>query len=682
MSVRVLFGAVSLAALSAAAPAFAEEAPPHDVSEVVITAAPYAVQAENMTASVAVVTRRDLDLAPQGGLGDVLAGMPGLRSTAFGAGASRPVVRGLSGPRVLVLNNGVGMIDASALSPDHQVASDPGEAERIEVLRGPSALAYGGSAIGGVVNVIDERIPTHAPAKPEGRVNVSGATVDDSYSASAAVRAAAGPLVFSLDGLKRESKDYEIPVPAESVRQILSEGEFPEGRKSGKLENSAVDLEAYGAGVSYVGSKGYLGVAVKHTDTKYGVPGHSHEHGHDEEEGDHEDHDHEHEEEAPVTIGLKQTRVDLRGEYDGDMGPFAKLRFSGGWADYKHTEFEGDEIGTRFASDGLEGRLELVQAERDGWKGAVGLQALRRDFDAQGDEAYVPKVRITEFGAFTQQRVDKAGWGYEGGLRIDRRKLDSAVGERDFTNVSGSVGAFLTPTDQWFFGVALSRNGRAPTEAELFANGPHIATRGFEIGDPDLKSEIAYSLEATIHYGGERLKADLHLFAAKYDGFIDARPTGDEDDGLAVFAYQQTDADFHGFEAEISYRLWEENGKSFTLEGGADYVRGDTDLGAPARIPPYSVSVRGIADSPHWGGRLEVRQVGEQTRVAQFELPTDSYTVLNARVSYKPYGDPRLELYVDGRNLTDAEVREHTSFLKDIAPSPGRSVRGGVAWRF
>ncbi|WP_269715309.1 TonB-dependent receptor [Caulobacter sp. NIBR2454] len=679
MSVRILFGAASLAALSTAA--MAEEAPGHDVSEVVITAAPYAVEAGAMTASVAVVTRQDLDLAPQAGLGEVLAGMPGLRSTAFGAGASRPVVRGLSGPRVLVLNNGVGMIDASALSPDHQVASDPGEAERIEVLRGPSALAYGGSAIGGVVNVIDERIPTHRPEKPEGRVNVSGATVDDSYSASAAVRAAAGPLVFSLDGLKRKSDDYEIPVPAESVRQILSEGEFPESRKGGKLENTAVDLEAYGAGVSYVGAAGYLGVAVKHTDTSYGVPGHSHEHEHEHEEG--EDHDHEeHEEEAPVTIGLKQTRVDLRGEYDGAFGPFAKLKFSGGWADYKHTEFEGDEVGTRFLSDGVEGRLDLVQAERDGWKGAVGFQALRRDFDAQGDEAYVPKTRITEFGAFTQQRVDKDGWGYEGGLRVDQRKLDSLAGERDFTNISGSVGAFLKPSDAWFFGVALSRNGRAPTEAELFANGPHVATRGFEIGNPDLDSEIAYSLEATLHYGGDRLDADLHLFAAKYDGFIDARPTGEEEDGLAVFAYEQTDADFHGFEAEVSYRLWEQDRKSFTLEAGADYVRGDTDLGAPARIPPYSVSVRGIADSPHWGGKLEVRQVGKQTRVAEFELPTDAYTVLNARVSYKPFGDPRMEFYIDGRNLTDAEVREHTSFLKDIAPSPGRSVRGGVAWRF
>ncbi|HQR90158.1 MAG TPA: TonB-dependent receptor, partial [Caulobacter sp.] len=494
MSRRVVFSAVSLLALACAMGAHANEAAPAQddagVSKVVVTAAPYAVSADNLTASVAIVDRTDLDLAPPTGLGDLLSGMPGVRSTAFGAGASRPVVRGLAGPRVQVLTNGVGQIDASALSPDHQVATDPGEAERIEVLRGPAALAYGGSAIGGVINIIDDRIASRAPdGGYSGRLLASGATGDDSYAVSGAIHAAVGPLVLTLDGLKREADDYEIPVFAESRRLLASEGETAEGG-GGKLANTAVELEAIGAGVSYVGADGFIGVSVKKTDTSYGVPGHAHE-----EEGA--------EEEGPVTIGLTQTRIDLRGEYNKAIGPFAKVRLSAGHADYKHTEFEGDAVGTRFMSDGYEGRVELVQAERGGWKGAVGVQGLRRNFDAQGDEAYVPRTKITEYGAFTQQRVEKAGWGYEGGLRIDYRDLDSLKGQADFTNVSGSLGVFARPSDAVFFGLAVSRNSRAPTEAELYAEGPHVATRGFEIGNPNLDAETAWSVEATAHYSGE-----------------------------------------------------------------------------------------------------------------------------------------------------------------------------------
>lgn len=673
MSRRVVFSAVSLLALACAMGAHANEAAPAqddtEVSKVVVTAAPYAVSADNLTASVAIIDRTDLDLAPPTGLGDLLSGMPGVRSTAFGAGASRPVVRGLAGPRVQVLTNGVGQIDASALSPDHQVATDPGEAERIEVLRGPAALAYGGSAIGGVINIIDDRIASRAPEGGySGRLLASGATGDDSYSVSGAIHAAVGPLVLTLDGLKREADDYEIPVFPESRRQLESEGETAEGG-GGKLANTAVDLKAFGAGVSYVGADGFIGVSVKKTDTTYGVPGHAHEEPGVEEEG-------------PVTIGLTQTRIDLRGEYDKAFGPFAKLRVSAGHADYEHTEFEGDAVGTKFMSDGYEGRVELVQAERDGWKGAVGFQALRRNFDAQGDEAYVPKTKITEYGAFTQQRVEKAGWGYEGGLRIDYRNLDSLKGEADFTNISGSAGVFARPSDAVFFGVALSRNSRAPTEAELYAEGPHVATRGFEIGDPNLEEETAWSVEATAHYTGERLSADLHLFTARYDGFIDLRPTGAEEDGLAVYEYVQTKADFRGFEVETSYKAWRKADQSLTLEASGDFVRGATDLGPPARIPSYSVTGRAIYDARFWTARVEARHVGEQDRVAEGELPTDAYTTLNASLAWKPKGDGSLRLFLDGRNLTDEEVREHASFLKDIAPSAGRSLRAGVAYRF
>ncbi|MFN3857023.1 MAG: TonB-dependent receptor [Caulobacter sp.] len=670
MRATSLLAGASLAALAVASPALAQE----EVTEVVVTAAPYAISEDSATTSVAIVDREALDVANPSGLGDLLAGLPGLRSTSFGPGASRPVVRGLAGPRVLVLNNGVGLIDASALSPDHQVAIDPGEASRVEVLRGPAALLYGGSAIGGVVNVFDDRIARQPLDRPvSGRLSASASSVDDGTSLSGAVRFSAGPLVFSIDGLTRESGDYRIPAYPESRRQLAEEGEEAEQPAPKRLENSGVELDAYGAGVSFVGDRGYFGVAVKRTETTYGVPGHAHE------------------EDPPppipveeelVTIGLEQTRVDLRGEWALGLGPFETLRFSGGWADYTHTEFEGDEVGTVFTSDGYEGRLELVQAERNGWNGAVGMQFLRRDFDAQGDEAYVPRTRIEEIGVFTLQRVDLGAWGFEGGLRFDRRELDSVVGQRDFDNVSASAGVFVRPADPWFLGLSVSRTSRAPTEAELFADGPHVATRGFEVGDPDLDNEIATSLEFTAHYGGERLSADLHVYHVRYDGFIDLAPTGAEEDDLPVFAYVQTDASFTGFEAEASWTAWSDGGRKLKLEAGADYVRATSDLGPPSRIPPWSVTARMVWDGPQWDGALEVRRVGQQERVSDFELPTDAYTQVNLSGAWSPPSLEGVKLFAEVRNLTDAEIREHASFLKDIAPQPGRSFRAGVAWRF
>ncbi|HYE44510.1 MAG TPA: TonB-dependent receptor [Caulobacter sp.] len=672
MRMSILLAGASFAVLAATSAA-AQEA--GDVAEVVVTAAPYAISEDSATTSVAIVDRDALDEAPAGGLGGLLGGMPGLRSTSFGPGASRPVVRGLAGPRVSVLTNGVGMIDASALSPDHQVASDPGEASRVEVLRGPAALLYGGSAIGGVVNIFDDRIARSLPDRPvSGRFNASVSSVDDGRSVSGALRLTSGPLVFSFDVLSRESDDYRIPAYPESRQLLDAEGEDPEKPFPERLENSAVRLDTFGAGVSFVGDEGYFGVAVKTVDTLYGVPGHAHE-----------------EPAVPppvpepeehVTIGLKQTRLDVRGERNAALGPFQTLRFTGGYADYTHTEFEGAETGTVFTSDGIEGRLELVQAERGGWNGAVGVQALRRDFDAEGDEAYVPRTRIEEFGVFTLQRVDNGGWGYEGGLRFDRRSLDSVAGQREFDNVSASAGLFFRPTDAWFLGLSVSRTGRAPTEAELFADGPHVATRGYEIGDADLEKEVATSLELTAHYGSERLDADLHVYGVRYDGFIDLTPTGAVIDDLDVFQYVQTDATFYGFEAEAAWTAWRDGDRKLKLEAGADYVRADTDLGAPARIPPWSLTGRLVWEDSQWTARLEVRHVAEQDRIATYELPTDSYTQVNLGGSWSPPALKGVKLYAEIRNLTDTEIREHASFLKDLAPQPGRNFRAGIAWRF
>lgn len=701
MTLRHLLLAAACGPALLASPALAAEAPaPTDVEQVVITAAPYAVSLDSATTSVDVMGREELDRAPPVGLGDILEGLPGLRSTFYGPGASRPVIRGLSGPRVLILQNGVGLVDASSVSPDHAVASEPGEASSIEILRGPSTLAYGGSAIGGVVNIIDDRVPSR-PAEGgfQGRVAASAGTVDDSHSLSLGLKAGSGPWVVALDAVSRDSGDYEVPVNPVSDRLAAGSGDTPLTDRA--VRNTDVSLDAYGVGVSYIGADGYIGASVKRTQTQYGVPyPQIVQVGPPPAEG-------------PVYIDLEQTRWDLRGETKIDLGVFDKARFSVGYADYEHAEIEvatGD-VGTRFLSDGVEGRLELVQREHDGWKGALGVQGLKRSFEAIGDEAFIPPVDIEEVGAFLLQRLDRDGWGFEGGLRLDRRTIgadlagrptsgaataygldwSAAPASRDFTGVSASIAAFWRPTPDWFLSLAVSGNSRAPTEFELYADGPHAGTGSYEIGDPTLDPEKVVSVEGTIRWTGSATKAEIHLYTARYDGFIQDLPTGDmaEDDGtldpageLPVFRFVQNDATFVGAEFEITHELWREGDRGLSFEGVFDSVRGDTDAGAPARIPSWSATARLVGEWGPFDWTAEVRRVDGQDRTAAFEPPTDGYTLVGLQVGWRPFEDRDLKLFVDGRNLTDTEAREHTSFLKDIAPLPGRNVRFGISWDF
>ncbi|MDO9587627.1 MAG: TonB-dependent receptor [Brevundimonas sp.] len=674
LSRTLLLAAASWAALAGAA---AAQTPPRDrpatLDDVIVTGTPFGVTDRASLLAVEVLDEEYLAVAPASTLGDLVNGLPGVRSTNFAPGASRPVIRGLSGPRVQVLTNGLGMIDASSVSPDHQVAVDPAEARRIEIVRGPSTLVFGGSAIGGVVNIIDDRIPSEpAEGGLDGHISAQASTIDEGTSLGGRLKANAGPLVFTVDGFTRSASDYGVPVFPESRRLLEEEGEAAGDERT--VENTFVKLDQYGAGVSWIGSRGYIGGSVKHVETTYGVPGHAHE-------PDPLDPDAE---EEGVSIGLEQTRYDLRGELPFDSGPFSAARLSAGWADYAHTEFEGDEVGTQFFSEGYEGRLELIQRERDGWQGVVGLQLLDRTFDAVGDEAYVPRTEIAEQGLYTVQRFDRGAVGFEGGLRLDNRSLESLAGDRDFTNVSASAGVFFRPSAPLFLGLSMARNERAPSEVELFAEGAHIATGAFEVGDIDLNSEVATSIEATVHYASGPFEFDLHAYQAGYDGFIDLRPTGleDPDSDLPIFAYVQTDATFRGFEAEASYRIWEDGERALTLSGAADWVRASTDLGPAARIPPWSVTTGLDWTSRLFDVGLQARHVGEQDRTAAFERPTDSYTLVSLKAAVRPFADRNVVLFAEAANLTDKEAREHASFQKDIAPLPGRNLRMGLTYRF
>lgn len=638
------------------------------LDDVIVTGAPYGISARATTIATTVIDAEALATAPAASLGDLVAGLPGMRSTDFAPGASRPVIRGLSGPRVQVLTNGIGLIDASSVSPDHQVATDPAEASRIEIVRGPATLAYGGTAIGGVVNVIDNRIPTEMPDGVDGMVSAQTSSVDQGWSTSARATFGLGPIAISIDGVKKEADDYDIPSPA--VSQRLADAEGIARGPGGSQPNSFSELESRGIGASWIGSRGFIGASYKDLSSTYGTVA-----------------------EPDVFIQLEQTREDLRGELRFDRGPFRKLTGSYGHADYTHTEFEGPgNPGTIFQSDGQEARADLVQRTRDGWNGAVGVQALSRTFEAIGVEAFVPSSDIEEAGIYTVQRLDRAGWGLEGGLRYDRRTVTATPLsggpeiERDFGNWSGSAAAFIKPTANLFLGLSLAHNERAPSEVELFSDGLHVATGVYERGDATLDNETVTTLEGTVHYAVGRFRGDLHVYASKYDGFIDERDTGavfvDDGESFPIFQFVQTGADFRGFEVEGEYDLWTSGDRSLSLEGAADFVDAQTDQGPAARIPPWSATGRLAWASTPFDASLEVRHVGEQDQLATYELGTDGYTMVNLSASWRPFADKAVTVFAEGHNLTDAEAREHVSFLKEVAPLPGRNLRVGVSYRF
>ncbi len=638
------------------------------LDDVIVTGAPFGISARATTIATTVIDEEALATAPAASLGDLVNGLPGVRSTDFAPGASRPVIRGLSGPRVQVLTNGIGLIDASSVSPDHQVATDPAEANRIEIVRGPATLAYGGTAIGGVVNVIDNRIPTEMPEGLDGLVSAQASSVDNGWSTSGRLTFGLGPIAINIDGVEKKSDDYDIPSPSLSQRRAAADG-VARG-PGGTQVNSFAELESWGAGASWIGSRGFIGASYKDLGSTYGTVA-----------------------EPDVFIQLEQTREDVRGELRFDGGPFQKLTGSYGHADYTHTEFEGPGMpGTIFQSDGWEARSDLVQTTRDGWNGAVGVQTLARSFAAIGAEAFVPSSQIEEAGVYTVQRLDRAGWGLEGGLRYDRRSVTAtplsggSEISRDFGNWSGSAAAFIKPIPNLFLGLSLAHNERAPSEVELFADGLHVATGVYERGDVRLDNETVNTLEGTIHYAAGRFRGDLHVYASSYDGFIDERDTGtvfvDGGESFPIFQFVQTGAEFRGFEAEGEYDLWTRGDRSLSLEGAADFVDAQTDQGPAARIPPYSLTARLKWASTPFDAALEVRRVGQQDQLAAYELGTDGYTMVNLSGVWRPFADKAVTLFAEGHNLTDVEAREHVSFLKDVAPLPGRNLRVGVSYRF
>lgn len=678
-------------------------------SPVIVTAPGPDRTADELIGNATVIEREDVLEMLAGSLGDTLDRQPGVSTTFFGQAASRPVLRGLGAERVQVLTNGIGVIDASAASPDHQVAADGIDAERIEILRGSAALAYGGQAIGGVVNVIDGLIVESFPEKPVS-AELFGAynSVNEGTELAGRAQFTGGPLVFTLSASQRDFGDFDIPDFAESSRfRALEEAEEEEhegeehehdeeAEARDTLDNSFAETQTLAAGLSWIGDTAFLGIAVRQQTAEYGLPGHGgHEHGHDEEE---EGEDHEEEGEESPFIDLEQTRVDIRGGISVNNGFLTDIVATLAIADYDHTEFEAPgEAGTVYKSEGVEGRVEFGHTLGD-YSGAFGLQFIDKELSAFGDEAFITPTKTQSIGAFLYETREWGnGLGVEGGLRIETVELDNTIsGSVDFDLLSGSVGLHRHFESGVFFGGQLSYTERAPNESELFAFGPHLASEQFEVGNAALGKESGLNLEGTARWRGANGGIGINLFVTEFSDFIFLTPgviiedgvEVDEADDLPVFAFVQDDASFIGGEIYADYTF--KNGPlsaDWTFDASVDFVNADIDSGGNVPfIPPVTLNAGASAEWGAWELGAAITVAGDQDNAGAGQLPTPGYTTLDLRaeadLSDFGFGADGTEAFIEARNVADEEVRYSTSVLKDVAPAPGQNIRVGIRVAF
>ncbi len=648
-----------------------------------------------IAAPYSVVSGDDLQASGAATLGEALNGLPGVHADTFGSGSSRPVIRGQVGPRVKVLSDSASVLDASDISPDHAVTVDPLLGERVEVLRGPATLLYGGGAIGGVVNVLDNRIPTRLPEDGlEGRLALRGNTVAGEKAAAAAVSAQAGAhLVLHAEGSYRDADSYK----SRGWDESRVDGTFAESRNAS-------------AGLSWVTDNGYLGLAYSWREDDYGLPGHSHEyegchpHGsalhcgsHDHDDGDDHDHDHDHAHEDVPVINLVSKRVDLRGEYRDPFAGISRIRLRASHTDYRHDEIDEGEVTTAFANKGYEGRVEVEHAPIGDWTGVFGVQHSDTRFSAEGVEAFLPKVDTRSTGVFLVEHFEPSEqWHFEIGARhewLEHRPVDDPRNRPRFddtaTSFSGAAIWEFRPDVSLTFSAAHSE--RLPHAQELYARGIHMATNTYECGllphaltcggaanDASFGKESSRNLELMLRKSVGDLTFSVGGFSNDIDDYIHAR-TLDQYEDFRLIKYSQRDAEFRGWEAEVDYRF------NDVLSAGvfADRVhaRFADGGGNVPRIPAARVGGRVNVDLDAFSGEVELYHVSRQDDIADFESATPGHDMLNLTLDYR-IGDGRARLFLRGANLLDEKVWNHTSFLASAVPLPGRNLSVGLTYDF
>ncbi len=671
----------SMAALCAATNLRAADGEPsiddHDshhepLEEVVISGTPLRTSPLETAQPTTVLSGEDLRRNVAASLGETVSSQPGVTSTFFGPVASRPVIRGLGGYRVQMLQDGIGSMDASSVSDDHAVTIESGLAQQIEILRGPAALLYGSGGAGGVVNVVGRRLPETLPRDAlGGTLEARGDSALGERTGVGSVEAAVGELVLRAQGYDRATDDVRIAGLALSDRlraQLAAAGEDASSQR-GRVANSASDSWGAGASAAWIGARGLADVAYDHYDSEYGLPA-----------------------EETAFIRMKQDRFDFKGRLDLGDGPLESLTLRAAHNDYTHTEFEAPGVpGTQFFNEAWEARATLDQKlGGDAWRGTFGAQVAHADFAAVGEEAFVPPTVTRTLAAFVFEERDFGRFTIEGGARLDNQALDPAAGsglsKYDADALNLSLGSLWHFTADDALALNLTRTQRQPQATELYADGFHAALGRVERGDASLAKETGYTLDAALRRNTGPLTWNVGAFYNRYDSFVFIAPTGalDAEEGVAVYAYQQRPADLYGFEGELGIPVAVARG-DLAVKLMGDWLRGrlrDGGGNLPA-ITPWRTGVGLDYDlGPlHLGGDLTYH--ARQDDVAANELPTDAYTLLTADVSYRwtlAYG--RLFAFLRGTNLLDEDARQHASPLKDILPLPGRGVRAGVRMEF
>lgn len=683
LSVRIpliLAAVASITHAQTTPPPLVTDNDPVTLDHVVVTAAPFARSQADLLSATTVLSGPDLSLAQQSSLGETLAAQTGMSSSYFGPNASRPIIRGLGANRVRILQNGTDTIDASNTSPDHAVSVEPFLVKRIEVVRGPAALLYGSAAVGGVVNVIDHRIETDLPDRTasgslESRYGTNAdATAFNGMVDLALFRRDDRALVLHLDGFTREAGDTEVPGLADPTDPTVRN----------RIPSSAIDADGGSVGLSFVSSGFDAGLNYNGYNSVYGVA------------------------EPGIEIDLKQRRVDFAAELKREFGLFTGVRLKAGAADYRHIELAGGVPETLYTNEGYDSRFELLHRELAGFTGAWGAQLARSDFDAVGEEAFVPPSLTLNRALFLFEEATTGDFTWQFGARVEQQQIDTRVStfeppataprfpaaqSRDDTTLSVSGGVIFAPAPDYAYTASVALTERAPNAQELFANGPHAGTARFEIGDPafDPEKSIGFELGARKRTGF--VTGSFNLFANLFDGFIyeedvagsflDADGLPDPT-GLQESRFRQRDALFYGAELETLWHLHQGERHSLDLKLNADTTLTRDANGNPLpRIPPLKGLIGLAWSSGPWSAGTDWQLVAAQNRNAPGETDTDGYTLLSAYVSYRlVYGRVAYDLFARGSNLTNEAARMSTSFLKDIAPLPGRSLTAGLRASF
>lgn len=633
------------------------------IPKVIVTAAPFrSAEGDQILTPAKILAGDELRDKVGSSLGETLSQELGVSASAFGAGASRPIIRGLEGARVKMLENGMTVSDVSGLSNDHAVASEGAVARQIEILRGPAALLYGSGAIGGLVNVVNERIPTTLEPKPTGQLEARYSSVDSGRSVSGTADAAVGKVALHVDGNVRHADDYKIP-----GNRVLGDPESA----SGRLPHSDTRENTAGFGGALIDSWGHVGASVSTLSNVYGIPS---------DEGS--------------KIDQKQTRYDFDSLLKTPFEGFETFKFKLGYTDYKHAELDAENSPVViFKNRSLESRWELTHKPVAGWHGTFGMQTDDTHFSAlspTGGPDTVPVTHSTSTAGFLVEEVDVGAVRMNAGLRLESVKREPVTGmDRSFNLTSYSVGGLWPFMPGYALGTTVSVAQRAPATEELYSGGPHDATVTFDVGNPDFKKETSRNVELSVQKTTGLVQWRANLFQNHVKDFIYGHITGnmlDEEGnaggGFRERIFQQADATLRGAEAELTFN---HAGPGWSGRVFADTSRGSLDSGGSLPLQPanrFGTSV-GYKEGA-WRAGLSLVHAMVQDRLASFEsTATPSYNQVNANLAYtQRFGDQDLTWFMLAKNLLNEDMRVSTSVLKDISPLPGRNFVFGVRAKF